>query len=239
MLSLDQWFGPKVWPQLRETVLRIRELQPDVMIRARGIGNYGDYYTPEGFVPGSQSNTGMPWMVIYPLARGFSFDPDGSQYKGASWIVKNIVDTAAKGGSFQVGVGPDGTGRFHPVAIQQLKETGKWLKVCGSGIYSTRARSANLWQEGDAIRFTRSKDRRTVYCFALSWPGKTLTLKTVRPEPKSEITMLGYSQPLQWRYDAASGLSIDLPEAMASEDRRPTDRAWGWTIRDSLTTERP
>jgi hypothetical protein len=42
MLSLDRWLGPTVWPQLRETVFRIRQLQPNVMIRARGIGNYGD-----------------------------------------------------------------------------------------------------------------------------------------------------------------------------------------------------
>src|SRR6185437_10176979 len=95
--------------------------------------------TPEGFVPGSKSNTGMPWMVIYPLARGFSFDPDASQYKGAQWIIKNIVDTSAKGGSFQVGVGPDGAGRFHPTAIQQLKEAGKWLKVCARGIDTAAA----------------------------------------------------------------------------------------------------
>ncbi len=114
MLSLDQWLGPTVWPQLRETILKLRKLQPNVMMRARGIGNYGDYYTPEGFIPGKKSNTDMPWMVIYPLARGFSFDPDGSNYKGAAWIVHNIVDTAAKGGSFQVGIGPDGAGRFHP-----------------------------------------------------------------------------------------------------------------------------
>jgi alpha-L-fucosidase len=231
MLSLDQWLGPRVWPQLRETLRRVRQLQPNIMIRARGIGNYGDYYTPEGFVPGSKSNTGMPWMVIYPLARSFSFDPDASQYKGAQWIIKNIVDTSAKGGSFQVGVGPDGTGRFHPAAIQQLKEAGKWLKVCGSGIYATRARSGDLWREEDNIRFTRTKDERGVHCFAFEWPGKTLTLKTVRPQPQSKITMFGYNEPLRWRYETGSGLSIDLPEAMASEDKRPTHHCWGWTIR--------
>ncbi len=44
--------------------------------------------------------------MIYPLGNGFSYDPDGTHYKGAGWIVKNIIDTAAKGGSFQVGVGP-------------------------------------------------------------------------------------------------------------------------------------
>ena len=45
MLSLDQWLGPKVWPQMRETILQLRKLQPNVMLRARGIGNYGGYHT--------------------------------------------------------------------------------------------------------------------------------------------------------------------------------------------------
>ena len=108
--------------------------------------------------------------------------------------------------------------------------SGKGLKVCGEGIYATRPRSGDLWQEGDTIRFTRSKDERTVYCFALTWPGKTLALKTVRSQPRSKITMLGYPEPLSWRYDAGSGLKIDLPESMAAEDKRPTEHAWGWTI---------
>ncbi len=100
MLSLDMWLGPTVWPQLRETILEMRKIQPDVMLRARGIGNYGDYYTPEGFVPGSKENTTTPWMVIYPLAQGFAYDPDPAHYKGTGWIVSNLVDTVAKGGSF-------------------------------------------------------------------------------------------------------------------------------------------
>ncbi len=57
-----------VWPQMRDTILHLRKFQPDVMLRARGIGNYGDYYTPERFVPGGKENTTVPWMVIYPLA---------------------------------------------------------------------------------------------------------------------------------------------------------------------------
>ncbi len=230
MLSLDQWLGPRVWPQLRETVLRIRQLQPDVMLRARGIGNYGDYYTPEGFVPGDKSNTGMPWMVIYPLASGFSYDPDAAHYKGAKWIVRNIVDTAAKGGSFQVGIGPDGAGRFHPAAIEQIRQAGAWMRTAGEGIYATRARAGNRWREGDAIRFTRSKDHRTVYCFALEWPGRTLELKTVRPAAGSRIAMFGYPEPLRWSYSPDSVLRVELPEAMQQEARRPTSFAWGWSM---------
>ena len=231
MLSLDQWLGPKVWPELRKTILQLRELQPDVMLRARGIGNYGDYYTPEGFVPGDKSNTETPWMVIYPLARGFSFDPDGSSYKGARWIVHNLVDSAAKGGNFQVGIGPDATGRFHPVAIEQLKQVGKWLNVCGKGIYATRPREAAHWREGETIRFTRAKDNRTVYCFALQWPGRALFLQSVKPKPGSEITMFGYPKPMKWRFDSAAGLRIDLPEQLQTVGRRPNEHAWGWKIR--------
>lgn len=230
MLSLDQWLGPKVWPQLRETILQLRKLQPDVMLRARGIGNYGDYYTPEGFVPGSKSNTDSPWMVIYPLARGFSFDPEAANYKGAGWIVKNIVDTAAKGGSFQVGVGPDGSGRFHPAAIEQLKQTGAWLRVCGDGIYATRPREAALWREGDTLRFTRTKDNRTAHCFALAWPGQSLALQSVRPVPGSRISMFGYPEPMKWSFDSATGLKIEIPESLQDESRRPNQYAWGWTI---------
>ena len=58
-----------------------------------------------------------------------------------------------------VGIGPDGDGRFHPTAIGQLKEVGDWLKVNGGGIYSTRARDADLWSEGADIRFTQKIGR--------------------------------------------------------------------------------
>ena len=231
MLSLDQWLGPAVWPQLRATILELRRLQPNVMLRARGIGNYGDYYTPEGFIPGQKSNTDVPWMVIYPLARGFSFDPDGSQYKGAAWIIRNIVDTAAKGGSFQVGIGPDAVGKFHPTAVEQIKEVGGWLRICGAGIYATRPRAGEDWREGDYLRFTRSKDGQFTHCFALQWPGSSLQLRSIQPKEGSAIRMFGYPEPMKWTFDSTKGLTIQLPDSL--QDHKPTQHAWGWTIEDT------
>ena len=134
-VCLDQWLGPAVWPQLRETIKQLRKLQPEVMFRARGIGNYGDYYTPEGFVPGSKENTAMPWMVIYQLGGMWSYQPDAAKYKGAIWIVTNLVDVVAKGGNFMVGIGPDARGRFHPKAVEALETTGAWLRLNGEAIY--------------------------------------------------------------------------------------------------------
>jgi len=229
-VCLDQWLGPAVWPQLRETIKQLRKLQPEVMFRARGIGNYGDYYTPEGFVPGSKENTAMPWMVIYQLGGMWSYQPDAAKYKGAIWIVTNLVDVVAKGGNFMVGIGPDARGRFHPKAVEALETTGAWLRINGEAIYSTRPRPGALWKEGETVRFTRTKDNRFVYAISLRWPGQTLALKSVRAKAGSSIILLGANQPLEWSQESGAGLAIRIPAALQEAGRRPVSMAYAFKI---------
>jgi alpha-L-fucosidase len=230
MMCLDIFWGPKVWPQLRETILKVRELQPEVMLRARGIGNYGDYYTPEGFVPASEESTKVPWFVIYPLGSSFSYESDAAKYKGAGWIVRNLVDATAKGGNFMVGVGPNGQGSFHPTAVKQLKEAGRWLQVNGEGIFATRPREGSLWMEGETLRFTRSKDQRTVYCFTTAWPGKSLAIRSLDAHQAGKVELLGYPAPLASRWDAEQGLIIRIPDELQAESNRPCKYAWGFRM---------
>jgi alpha-L-fucosidase len=230
MICLDQWLGPTVWPQLRETMLHLRKIRPDVMFRARGVGNYGDYYTPEGFVPGRKENSDSPWFVIYPLASTFSYDPDAANYKGSSWIVRNLVDSVAKGGNFMAGIGPDGNGMFHPSAVQQLKQTGSWLKINGEGIYATRGRAGELWKQGDGIRFTQSKDRKIIYAFSFDWPESRLILSSVKPKENSKIHLLGIAAPLKWKYDTGDGLVIEIPASLKSQIREAGQLAYGFKV---------
>ena len=231
MMCLDQWMGPTVWPHMRETIRMARKIQPDVMFRCRGIGNYGDYYTPEGFVPGAKENTNMPWMVIYPLGSSFSYDPEARNYKGGPWIVKNLVDTVAKGGNFMVGIGPNEKGTWHPTAVENLEYAGAWLRVNGEAIYGTRPRPGANWKEGDDIRYTQSKDGKTVYAISQKWPGNALELRTVRPLEGSQVLLIGYSEPLQWRYDtAAKRLVVSLPDALQAEENRPCKQAYAFKI---------
>jgi alpha-L-fucosidase len=61
---------------------------------------------------------------------------------GAAWIIHNLIDAVSKGGYFMVGIGLDATGRFHPKAVEQLEETGRWLAVNGTGICGTKFREA-------------------------------------------------------------------------------------------------
>lgn len=229
MICLDMWLGVDVWPEIRETIKGLRNIQSDVMLRARGIGNYGDYYTPEGFVPGSKENTDMPWMVIYPLGKSFSYDPDENRYKGGEWVIKNLVDTVAKGGNFMVAIGPDEDGRWHPRAIKDLAEVGKWLDINGEAIYSTRPRPGTLYKEEENVYFTRTKDSVYTYAICTEWPGRALKIKTLRPKEGTAIYMLGYEDKLSWKY-GGSELTIEIPEYLQEKCNRSCKMAYSFKI---------
>ncbi len=231
MICLDEHLGPAVWPELQKTVMKMRELQPDVMLRDRGIGAYGDYYTPERAIPRSEETSDKPWFSIYPLGTDFSYEPDAARYKGAAWIIQNLADVTAKGGGLMIGVGPSPNGEFHPEAIRQMRATGDWLEVNGEAIYATRPREGPHWSEGDSIRYTRSKDRRFVYAILTRWPGTVVPpLRSVRPKEGSKVTLLGSSTVLPWRFDSAQGTIITMPENLQDPAKRPCDVAWSLKI---------
>ncbi|MDR1743046.1 MAG: alpha-L-fucosidase, partial [Dysgonamonadaceae bacterium] len=149
-------------------------------------------------------------------------------YKGSQWIIKNLIDAVAKGGSFMVGIGPDGDGRFHPAAIAQLEETGRWLSVNGEGIYNTRPR--RVWQEDD-IRFTQSKDGRTVYAFTNDLSGMEIRLKSVPVQAGTKVSLLGYNKPLKWEF-SNNELVISVPKDLLSKMPPVAQEYWTFKIEE-------
>jgi alpha-L-fucosidase len=225
MMCFDQWLGRDNWQDMKETVKLARKWSPETMFRARGIGNYGDYYQPEQFVPKDSEQSGMPWMSICLLAKQFSYDPNPDNYKGPQWVIHNLIDCVAKGGSFMVCLGPDEKGNFHPKAKEQLEAVGEWLKVNGEGIYETR--SPEVWKSGD-IRFTRSKDNKRVYAFVEKFPEKELIIPSVTPKKKSKVRLLGYSKALKWQPTGDGGVKVEIPDALQLPENRPCKYAWAF-----------
>ncbi|MBM3848167.1 MAG: hypothetical protein FJ405_18005, partial [Verrucomicrobia bacterium] len=156
----DLCFPESAWLETVKTVKMARKLQPDVLMRDRGIGNYGDIMTPEMWIPKANPDderaegfgqvVNRPWQVIIHMGNQFSYDPKAENYKSFDWALTNLIDIVSKGGNFMVGIGPDGTGRFHPVAVQRLERVGRWLAVNGEAIYRTRPHRS--WHDGESIR---------------------------------------------------------------------------------------
>ncbi len=215
------------WPKaaaqdIAEITMMIRKMQPDVIIRDRGIGAYGDYRTPERVVPGGPAQ-GV-WKVIYPCGEAFSYLPNDN-YKPAEWILENLIEITAKGGNFEVGFGPMPSGEWPPETIERLKYMGAWLRVNGDAIYGTRPRK--VFREGDNTWFTSSKDRRYVYAISIGWPGDTFNTKSVRAIKGSSITMLGVNEPLAWKMDG-DNLRVSIPAQV--DAHKPCEHAYAFKI---------
>jgi alpha-L-fucosidase len=234
MLCLDMYWPKEAQKDAYAVAKMCRTLQPKVLLRHRGIGPYGDYDTPEQWVPNSEKDVRVdkPWQVIYPCGEGFSWMRN-DKYKPASWILDTLIDSVSKGGCFQVAFGPMANGQWDPEQVSRIEYVGDWLKVNGEAIYKTRTWTP--FYEGDSVRFTRSKDWKYVYAICTQWPGERLRLTKVKARDDSKIVMLGYhgflgaSTALKWSQDQA-GLTIQIPRDLQDEKNRPCRQAWVFRI---------
>jgi alpha-L-fucosidase len=193
--------------------------QPGLLIVDRTVhGEFENYRTPEQHVP--PGGLPYPWETNMTLTQswGHTFHPT---YKSPQRIIHTLIDVVSKGGNYLLNVAPTPDGTFEDEAYEILAEIGRWMKVNGEGIYGTRLREP--FSEGETVRFTRSKDGRIVYAFALEWPGEVFHLRSVRAREGSEIRLLGHDRPLEWS-QGGDGLRVRLPPA-------PEAGSHAWVLR--------
>jgi len=163
-----------------------------------------------------------------------------NRYKSAATVAKLLVDIVSKNGNMLLSVPlrADGTPDEKELAI--MKEFGAWMNTNKESIVGTRpwkifgegpvanadikinAQGFNDGQYSKAgaeeIRFTQSKDGKTIYVSALAWPeNRQICVKALSegselcPGKIRKVELLGYGKVKYER--AAEGMTIELPEA--------------------------
>jgi alpha-L-fucosidase len=166
------------------------------------------------------------------------------RYKTAAQVVPMLVDIVSKNGNLMLSVPVRRDGTIDEDERKIVGEIGVWLKVNGEAIYKTRpwkiygeGPSTTVAEKGqfdgqkdthskpftaEDIRFTQSKDGKTLYAFVLAWPAEgKVTIKSLAensphwPGRIGSVRLLGGGQ-LNFTRDAG-GLTIAFPEKKPDE----------------------
>jgi alpha-L-fucosidase len=141
----------------------VRELQPKIVINPRS-GWMGDFDTREKEDGGMQ--TDRPWERCYTISKGgWGWIPN-AKVRSLDTLLTKFVGAVCKGGNFLLNVGPNAAGEIEPTQIERLKEMGRWLKVNGESIYSTRGGPIDF---DDKWGGTTQKGN-CIYVHVLHWP---------------------------------------------------------------------
>jgi alpha-L-fucosidase len=151
-----------------------------------------------------------------------------------------MADTVSKNGTFILNVPgrPDGT--IDSKERKIVEEIGKWMKINGEAIYSTRP--WKVFGEGPAkvtegkfqgesikkvtaedIRYTRNKAGTVIYAIALGCPEGKMTLRSLgtaaatKPGKVAHVELLGSHARPVWT-QTASALNVTLPRGRPAMD---------------------
>lgn len=174
-------------------VKNARAKQPDLIVVDRAVkGTYQNYLTPEQHIP--ETGLPYPWETCMTMANSWSYVPN-DHYKSSDTLITNLVDVVSKGGSFLLNVGPAPDGTLDPKAYQRLEDIARWMDKNGEAIYGTRM--FDVFGETNGIRYTRSKDQKTLYVFFPDAPTGKVNLDHVPFLNGYKATLLGSNKTIK------------------------------------------
>jgi alpha-L-fucosidase len=162
----------------------LRKLKPSLIINNRlgtgreGMAGFdkgdrryaGDFGTPEQEIPGT-GLSGVDWESCMTMNGTWGFRKDDKNWKSVETLVRNVINTASKGGNYLLNVGPMSDGEIPQASIERLEGIGKWMAVNGESIYGTTASPFEKLAWG---RCTQKPDK--LYLHVYEWPNGELVV---------------------------------------------------------------
>lgn len=151
-----------------EKFLPLLALQPDMLTNDRlGGGIQGNLKTPEQYIP----KTGLDglWESCMTINRTWGFKSKDETWKSTKNLIRNLIETASKGGNYLLNVGPDASGKFPEAIVQRLKSIGDWMKINSEAIYDTKPSPFKVLSWGRVT--TKLSDNNSIlYLHVYEWP---------------------------------------------------------------------
>lgn len=200
--------------KINELVAVARKKQANVIVVDRAVpGQYQNYLTPEQHIP--ENGLPYPWETCMTMANSWSYVPNDA-YKSSEELVEKLVDIVSKGGNMLLNIGPSPEGELDSVAYSRLKDIGDWMKINSEAIYKTRM--YKVYSEGSDVRFTQSKDKKTIYVFLLKFPKASFQLKNIDQSKAYSIEMMGSKAKIQHK-STADGLTLSIPKSAEKDSK--------------------
>lgn len=149
--------------------LPLLKLQPQIITNDRLGGDVkGDLFTPEQYIPA----TGIKglWETCMTMNDTWGFKTNDHNWKTSTALIRNLIETASKGGNYLLNVGPEASGKFPPEIVSRLEDIGKWMKVNSESIYGTTHSPFKVLPWGRATTKVQSNGNTDIYLQVYNWP---------------------------------------------------------------------
>jgi alpha-L-fucosidase len=176
-------------------------------------------YRERGMSPTLQEK---PWLDVSSLSGWFymNHNPHAdthSNIKDAPTVIHTLADVVSKNGNLLINFPQRGDGSLYPECEHVLDELAKWMPANGEAIFETRPwtncgegptqlepKGMNelmqpmTWKD---IRFTQSKDGKTLYAIVCGIPQGPLTISSLGSvaDKIQAVNLLGSTENVSWQ----------------------------------------
>lgn len=180
------WFDtPGDIPQkyVQKLVDVVHKNQPGALVSGRVGYNLGDYQTLGDMEVPLENIEGL-WESVDVTNDVWGYAWYDQNWKSPKQILKNLISTIARGGTYMLNIGPDGLGDIPEFMSKALQASGKWIARYPQVVYGTEPspwKHALPW--GDVV-----KQGNKLYLNVYEWPTSG---KLYLPGLKTEIISAG------------------------------------------------